>query len=177
MEVEDADRLALVLVGGREEQPEQDQPGDAHERHDAEHLELGGPGVEAGGHVADHLLVLDQQPVQRHRQRPRTRHGDRHPVALQRSDNAKLVLWIDPRVDRDLPSSVPQPIIVECLDVGAGQCAGELERDLPFGVALQLFEKPVSRFDDAERERFFSGSGGWLVCELFRAKSLVNAAR
>jgi DNA-binding CsgD family transcriptional regulator len=34
----------------------------------------------------------------------------------------------------------------------------DLERDLPFGVALQLFEKPVSRFDDAERERFFSGS-------------------
>jgi DNA-binding CsgD family transcriptional regulator len=36
----------------------------------------------------------------------------------------------------------------------------DLERDLPFGVALQLFEKPVSRFDDAERERFFSGSAG-----------------
>jgi DNA-binding CsgD family transcriptional regulator len=36
----------------------------------------------------------------------------------------------------------------------------DLERDLPFGVALQLFEKPVSRFGDAERERFFSGSAG-----------------
>jgi DNA-binding CsgD family transcriptional regulator len=36
----------------------------------------------------------------------------------------------------------------------------DLERDLPFGVALQLFEKPVSRFDDAERERYFSGSAG-----------------
>ncbi len=36
----------------------------------------------------------------------------------------------------------------------------DLERDLPFGVALQFFEKPVSRFDDAERERFFSGSAG-----------------
>jgi DNA-binding CsgD family transcriptional regulator len=36
----------------------------------------------------------------------------------------------------------------------------DLERDLPFGVALQLFEKPVSRFDDADRERFFSGSAG-----------------
>jgi DNA-binding CsgD family transcriptional regulator len=39
-------------------------------------------------------------------------------------------------------------------------CGRDLERDLPFGVALQLFEKPVSRFDDAERERFFSGSAG-----------------
>src|ERR687896_2723298 len=36
--------------------------------------------------------------------------------------------------------------------------ARDLERDLPFGVALQLFEKPVSRFGDAERERFFAGS-------------------
>jgi DNA-binding CsgD family transcriptional regulator len=36
----------------------------------------------------------------------------------------------------------------------------DLERDLPFGVALQLFERPVSRFDDAERERYFSGSAG-----------------
>ncbi|HEV3379243.1 MAG TPA: AAA family ATPase, partial [Thermoleophilaceae bacterium] len=36
--------------------------------------------------------------------------------------------------------------------------ARDLERDLPFGVALQLFEKPVSRFGDAERERFFVGS-------------------
>jgi DNA-binding CsgD family transcriptional regulator len=36
----------------------------------------------------------------------------------------------------------------------------DLERDLPFGVALQLFEKPVSLFDDAERERYFSGSAG-----------------
>src|ERR687895_1472238 len=36
----------------------------------------------------------------------------------------------------------------------------DLERDLPFGVALQLFEKPVSRFDDVERERYFSGSAG-----------------
>ena len=36
----------------------------------------------------------------------------------------------------------------------------DLERDLPFGVALQLFEKPVSRFDDADRERYFSGSAG-----------------
>jgi DNA-binding CsgD family transcriptional regulator len=36
----------------------------------------------------------------------------------------------------------------------------DLERDLPFGVALQLFEKTVSRFDDADRERFFSGSAG-----------------
>src|ERR687891_1471932 len=36
----------------------------------------------------------------------------------------------------------------------------DLERDLPFGVALQLFEKPVSRVDDAERERYLSGSAG-----------------
>src|SRR5918992_667441 len=36
----------------------------------------------------------------------------------------------------------------------------DLERDLPFGVALQLFEKPVSRFGDPERERFLSGSAG-----------------
>ncbi|HEV2874853.1 MAG TPA: AAA family ATPase, partial [Thermoleophilaceae bacterium] len=36
----------------------------------------------------------------------------------------------------------------------------DLERDLPFGVALQLFEKPVSGFDDFERESFFSGSAG-----------------
>jgi DNA-binding CsgD family transcriptional regulator len=36
----------------------------------------------------------------------------------------------------------------------------DLEQDLPFGVALQLFEKAVSRFDDVERERFFSGSAG-----------------
>ena len=36
----------------------------------------------------------------------------------------------------------------------------DLEHDLPFGVALQLFEKPVSRFDDAERELYFSGSAG-----------------
>jgi DNA-binding NarL/FixJ family response regulator len=36
----------------------------------------------------------------------------------------------------------------------------DLEHDLPFGVALQLFEMPVSGFDDAERERFFSGSAG-----------------
>ena len=39
-------------------------------------------------------------------------------------------------------------------------CGRDLERDLPFGVALQLFEKTVSRFDDAERERYFSGSAG-----------------
>jgi DNA-binding CsgD family transcriptional regulator len=39
-------------------------------------------------------------------------------------------------------------------------CGRDLERDLPFGVALQLFEKTVSRFDDAERERFFAGSAG-----------------
>jgi DNA-binding CsgD family transcriptional regulator len=39
-------------------------------------------------------------------------------------------------------------------------CGRDLERDLPFGVALQLFERPVSRFGDAERERFFSGSAG-----------------
>ena len=36
----------------------------------------------------------------------------------------------------------------------------DLETDLPFGVALQLFEKPVLGFDDAERERYFSGSAG-----------------
>jgi DNA-binding CsgD family transcriptional regulator len=36
----------------------------------------------------------------------------------------------------------------------------DLERDLPFGVALQLFEKPVSRFGDDERTRFLSGSAG-----------------
>jgi DNA-binding CsgD family transcriptional regulator len=36
----------------------------------------------------------------------------------------------------------------------------DLEHDLPFGVALQLFEKPVSRLDDVERERLFSGSAG-----------------
>jgi DNA-binding CsgD family transcriptional regulator len=41
-----------------------------------------------------------------------------------------------------------------------GATGRDLERDLPFGVALQLLEKPVSRFDDAERERFFSGSAG-----------------
>jgi DNA-binding CsgD family transcriptional regulator len=39
-------------------------------------------------------------------------------------------------------------------------CGRDLERDLPFGVALQLFEKAVSRFDDSERERFFAGSAG-----------------
>jgi DNA-binding CsgD family transcriptional regulator len=44
-----------------------------------------------------------------------------------------------------------------------GASGGDLERDLPFGVALQLFEKPVSRFDDAERERFFSGPAGLAV--------------
>jgi DNA-binding CsgD family transcriptional regulator len=44
-----------------------------------------------------------------------------------------------------------------------GASGRDLERDLPFGVALQLFEKPVSRFDDAERERFFSGSAGLAV--------------
>ena len=36
----------------------------------------------------------------------------------------------------------------------------DMEHDLPFGVALQLFEKLVSRFDDAERELYFSGSAG-----------------
>jgi DNA-binding CsgD family transcriptional regulator len=36
----------------------------------------------------------------------------------------------------------------------------DLERDLPFGVALQLFEKVASRFDDAQRERFLGGSAG-----------------
>jgi DNA-binding CsgD family transcriptional regulator len=36
----------------------------------------------------------------------------------------------------------------------------DLERDLPFGVALQLFEKVVSRLDDAERKRVLSGSAG-----------------
>src|SRR5687767_6290141 len=41
-----------------------------------------------------------------------------------------------------------------------GASGRDLEHDLPFGVALQLFEKLVSRFDDAERERFFSGSAG-----------------
>ncbi len=41
-----------------------------------------------------------------------------------------------------------------------GACGRDLERDLPFGVALQLFEKAVTRFDDAERERFFAGSAG-----------------
>ncbi len=39
-------------------------------------------------------------------------------------------------------------------------CGRDLEHDLPFGVALQLFEKPVADFDDPERERFFSGSAG-----------------
>jgi DNA-binding CsgD family transcriptional regulator len=34
----------------------------------------------------------------------------------------------------------------------------DLEGDLPFGVALQLFERAVIRFDDEERERFFAGS-------------------
>jgi DNA-binding CsgD family transcriptional regulator len=38
--------------------------------------------------------------------------------------------------------------------------ARDLEHDLAFGVALQLFEMPVSRFGDAERERFFAGSAG-----------------
>jgi DNA-binding CsgD family transcriptional regulator len=41
--------------------------------------------------------------------------------------------------------------------------ARDLEQDLPFGVALQLFEMPVSRFGDAERERFFAGSAGLAV--------------
>jgi DNA-binding CsgD family transcriptional regulator len=36
----------------------------------------------------------------------------------------------------------------------------DLEHDLPFGVALQLFENLVIGFDDAERERFFSGPAG-----------------
>jgi DNA-binding CsgD family transcriptional regulator len=36
----------------------------------------------------------------------------------------------------------------------------DLESDLPFGVALQLFEKAVLGFDDTERERYFSGSAG-----------------
>jgi DNA-binding CsgD family transcriptional regulator len=56
-------------------------------------------------------------------------------------------------------------LLAEAAALAAGRGArvlsaggGDLERDLPFGVALQLFEKPVSRFDDAERERFFSGS-------------------
>ena len=39
----------------------------------------------------------------------------------------------------------------------------DLERDLPFGVGLQLFERLVSRFDDADREHFFSGSAGLAV--------------
>jgi len=36
----------------------------------------------------------------------------------------------------------------------------DLENDLPFGVALQLFEKAISGFDDAQRKRYFSGSAG-----------------
>jgi DNA-binding CsgD family transcriptional regulator len=36
----------------------------------------------------------------------------------------------------------------------------DLEQDLPFGVALQLFEKPVGVLGELERERVFSGSAG-----------------
>jgi DNA-binding CsgD family transcriptional regulator len=39
-------------------------------------------------------------------------------------------------------------------------CGRDLERDLPFGVALQLFEKVVGGFDEAQRERVFAGSAG-----------------
>jgi DNA-binding CsgD family transcriptional regulator len=36
----------------------------------------------------------------------------------------------------------------------------DLERDLPFGVASQLFESPAAAFSESERERFFSGPAG-----------------
>ncbi|MGH2821497.1 MAG: ATP-binding protein, partial [Thermoleophilaceae bacterium] len=36
----------------------------------------------------------------------------------------------------------------------------DLERDLPFGVVLQLFERVIGGFGDTQRQRLFSGSAG-----------------
>src|SRR4051794_10924076 len=43
---------------------------------------------------------------------------------------------------------------------------GELEREIPFGVALQLFERPVSALAPDARARAFQGAAG-LAAPLF----------
>ena len=47
--------------------------------------------------------------------------------------------------------------------------AGQLEREMPFGVARQLFEPLVERADEAERSRLLAGSAALSLIAFGRA--------